>query len=64
MLDLVEASREPAWEPEARLREYEPHLRLVQEHKADHLLGTPSRLWTHDVDGCQPARLQHALRQD
>ena len=27
MLDLVEASWEPTWEPEARLLEYEPHLR-------------------------------------
>ncbi len=35
MLDLVEASWEPTWEPEARLLEYEPHLRLVQEYKAD-----------------------------
>ena len=34
MLDLVEASWEPAWEPEARLLEYEPHVRLVQEYRA------------------------------
>ena len=61
MLDLVEASREPTWEPEARLLEYEPHLRLVQEYRADFLIGTPSRLWAHDVDGGQPARLQQGL---
>ena len=61
MLDLVEASWEPTWEPEARLLEFEPHLRLVQEHRADFLIDTPSQLWAHDVDGGQPARLQQGL---
>ena len=47
MLDLVEAFWEPTWEPaaKARLLEYEPHFRLVQEYRsrADFLIGTPSR---------------------
>lgn len=60
MPDLVEASLEPIWEPEAILSEYEPHLQLLQELEADCLLAMPSRLWAHDVDGA-PARLQQGM---
>ena len=60
MLDLLEASWEPTWEPELRLCEYEPHLQLVQEYKADSLLGMSSRLRAHDVDRAA-ARLQQGL---
>ena len=58
---LVETSREPTWELEARLLEYEPHLRLVRKYRADFLAKAPSRLWAHDVNGGQPARLEQGL---